>query len=516
MADFATVLRKTIDGLEENTAETRARVYQRARDTIEAKLAATSSPEEIVTRQKQLLEDAIATVEAGYQQPTASPPMEDDLDSFFNSLGASEPQAPSPADGEPPTETEAADNDSPPEFGEPARAEDALPQEANHSGAEYDEGRFEEPFFDDADKPAPEGGAGIADVEGPAPAEHEAETEEAAAPPPPPPPGRRARRGGLVLTLLLGVVFVGAAAYAGWHYRDDLASLAGLDESGNAVAQEDGNETADEPEGETAEAAEDSADGNDNQQQAALSESDGKFTQRLTEEGEEIDEGPAGGEPSLGEGTSIATATQLENGAPLENEGEASGEALAVGQRAIFYEERTNASEGSAQSGNVVWSIVEESPGDNLPPEPAVRAEATIPDKDLQLKMTIRRNVDQSLPASHIVELIFLTPEDFSGGSVDNVLRVAMKRNEQDTGSPLLGIPAKIADGFFLVALSDSQADLETNTTLMRRQSWLDIPIVYTSGRRALVTLEKGTAGAEIFDEAMQAWANASTADSSR
>ncbi|WP_274423093.1 hypothetical protein [Chelativorans sp. YIM 93263] len=511
MADFATVLRKTIDGLEDNTAETRARVYQRARDTIEAKLAAASSPEEIVARQKQLLEDAIATVEAEYQTPAASPPMEDDLDSFFKSLGPSEPQAPSPDDSEPQIETGPADENSPPETGESAWAEDALPQEADDSSAtEYDDGRFEEPFLDDADKPAREAEASIADVEGPDPAEHEAETEEAAAPPP---PRRRARRGGLVLTLLFGLVLVGAAAYAGWHYRDDLVSLAGLDESSDAtVVQNDGNEAVDEPEGETVEAAaEDPAAASDNQQQAASSEENTKFTQRLTEDGEEVDEGPAGGEPSLGEGTSIATATQLEDGAPIENNGEARGEALAVGQRAIFYEERTSASEGSAQSGNVVWSIVEESPGDNLPPEPAIRAEATIPDKDLQLKMTIRRNVDQSLPASHIVELIFLTSDDFPGGSIDNVLRVAMKRSEQDTGSPLLGIPAKIADGFFLVALSDSQADLETNRTLMRRQSWLDIPIVYTSGRRALVTLEKGTAGTEVFDEAMQAWANASS-----
>ncbi|RVC59810.1 hypothetical protein EN779_15135, partial [Mesorhizobium sp. M4B.F.Ca.ET.088.02.2.1] len=44
------------------------------------------------------------------------------------------------------------------------------------------------------------------------------------------------------------------------------------------------------------------------------------------------------------------------------------------------------------------------------------------------------------LPASHIIEMIFLTPEGFDGGGVDNILRIAMKSSEQDAGSPLIGI----------------------------------------------------------------------------
>ena len=106
----------------------------------------------------------------------------------------------------------------------------------------------------------------------------------------------------------------------------------------------------------------------------------------------------------------------------------------------------------------------------------------------------------------HILEIIFLTPDDFDGGGIDNVLRVSLKRSEQDTGNPLLGIPAKIADGFFLVALSDSTADTETNMLLLRRQSWIDIPVVYKSGRRALITIEKGIPGDKVFNDVLNAW----------
>ncbi|MBX3569535.1 MAG: hypothetical protein KF914_15850 [Rhizobiaceae bacterium] len=186
-------------------------------------------------------------------------------------------------------------------------------------------------------------------------------------------------------------------------------------------------------------------------------------------------------------------------------------QALPVGQRAIFYEERTNVAEASAEPGNIVWSIVQESPGGDLPPEPAIRAEATIPGKDVQLRMTIRRNADRSLPASHIIEMIFLTPQGFEGGGIDNVLRVSLKGSEQEAGSPLLGIPAKIADGFFLIALNDAKPDIAANTSLLGRQSWIDVPVQYKSGRRALFTMEKGIPGTKVFDEALKAWQAASS-----
>jgi hypothetical protein len=153
-----------------------------------------------------------------------------------------------------------------------------------------------------------------------------------------------------------------------------------------------------------------------------------------------------------------------------------------------------------------VWSLVQESPGGDAPPEPAIRAEATIPGKDIQLRMTIRRNTDQTLPASHIIEMIFLTPDGFDGGGIDNVLRMAMKGTEQEAGSPLIGIPAKISDGFFLIALNDTKADEDANLTLLRNQDWIDIPVVYKSGRRALLTMEKGIPGEKVFDEALKAW----------
>lgn len=286
-----------------------------------------------------------------------------------------------------------------------------------------------------------------------------------------------------------------------------------------------------------------------------------KFTQRLNADGTESDAGPSSGPPVIGEGTSIAAVTQppgsepptpaapdsqpqapdasaqapaegaqppagppVEPGAPAAPDaaaqtppaqpsqpGQTEQPSVLVGQKAIFYEERTNVAEASAEPGSIVWTLVQESPGGDLPPEPAIRAEATIPGKDVQLRMTIRRNADRTLPASHIVEMIFLTPQGFEGGGIENVLRLSMKGSEQEAGSPLLGIPAKIADGFFLIALNDSKPEIEANTNLLRGKSWIDVPVQYKSGRRALFTMEKGIPGAKVFDEALKAWQSASS-----
>ena len=54
MADFVAVLRKTIDGLgDKPTPEMRARVYDKARATIAAKLAAISPPPPAAVAERQ-------------------------------------------------------------------------------------------------------------------------------------------------------------------------------------------------------------------------------------------------------------------------------------------------------------------------------------------------------------------------------------------------------------------------------------------------------------------------------
>lgn len=151
----------------------------------------------------------------------------------------------------------------------------------------------------------------------------------------------------------------------------------------------------------------------------------------------------------------------------------------------------------------MVWSVIEESPEDGQPAQPAVRATVTMPTSKVELKMTIRKNTDQSIPASHLIEMVFTVPEGFSGGVVDNVQRVTFKDTEQAAGNPLIAVPSKIGDNFFIVWLNDARTAQDTNLSLMRRLQWIDIPISYRNGRRALISLEKGVPGEKAFNDVL-------------
>lgn len=66
MANFAGLLKKTIDAQENPTPQLRARVYARARETVERKLAETDVSPSVAEAQLQALDDAIKSVEADY------------------------------------------------------------------------------------------------------------------------------------------------------------------------------------------------------------------------------------------------------------------------------------------------------------------------------------------------------------------------------------------------------------------------------------------------------------------
>ncbi|MFC3325986.1 hypothetical protein [Mesorhizobium cantuariense] len=541
MADFVAVLKKALDKYGEPTPDTRTRTYDGARSALERKLAEFSPPlsAEVIAKQKRSLEDAITSVERDYAKSVPETDPLAELEHIFSSIDRNKNQ-PShtrqPAKAEsawpaPPAKPEPYQPAPPPAAkvepswkpaaapSQPARADTPLP------GMDADEADDGVDVFSSNEEPVSDTFQRLR-------------------------PAERKRSYGGLIAAVVALLVVAGGGYGIWLNKDAFGKMLGL--GGNQVAKTEPVKPA------PAKPATDAA-ATPPAPAAGGTETEGtKFTQRLTPQGSEVDPGPAGGQSGIGEGESVAAlttppsatnapaisapaagtpaaatppatgaapATPPANGAAPAAPADAAATppapagaappapaaapaetALPVGQKAIFYEERTSTAQGSAEPGNIVWSLVQESPGGDLPPEPAIRAEATIPGKDIQLRMTIRRNTDQTLPASHIIEMIFLTPDGFEGGGVDNILRVAMKGSEQDAGSPLIGIPAKIADGFFLVALNDTKADEDANMTLLRGQDWIDVPVVYKTGRRALLTMEKGIPGEKVFDEAIKAW----------
>lgn len=486
MADFVAVLKKTIDAQADKSPELRQRVYAKARATIEQKLVTANASQAVAVRQRNILEDAIAEVEAFYAPPAAAEaaapdPVNDALEDFLQE--ANQGVSASRAHHE-------DDDDS--AFSAAPAAERQTRASEHDEHASFSAERSGDWKIDRAKEKAQ--------------ARRSEYIERSAV------KEKRSYKG--LIAGLIAVLVLGGAGYGVWANKDkiqELASSLGRNDAPSTPAASGGDSTATPPPADSHTADNETTPTPEQQPQQPVGEQ--KLTQRLMPDGSETDEGPAGGAAGLGEGKSTAASTpsgspagsQAGTPATPSEQTPAAQQAVAVGQQALLYEERGSTESGSVEKGNVVWSVIQESPGDGQPEEPAVRGTVTMPTSNVQLKMTIRKNTDQSIPASHLIEMVFTVPDGFSGGAIDNVQRITFKDTEQAAGNPLIAVPSKIADNFFIIWLNDARTAQDTNLSLMRRLQWIDIPVSYRNGRRALISLEKGVPGEKAFTDVLGA-----------
>jgi hypothetical protein len=172
-------------------------------------------------------------------------------------------------------------------------------------------------------------------------------------------------------------------------------------------------------------------------------------------------------------------------------------------ERAVLYEEDPSDPKGQRSSGSVVWHIESIKAG-GKPDELAARADIEIPSRGLRVILSLRQNLDPSLPASHVIHLSLVGPTTFGG--VINVPGLLMKSNEQARGTPLTGLAVKVTDGYFLVGLSSIAADRERNLKKLLENPWIDMPLVYANQRRAILAIDKSGSGEKVFKTVFTAW----------
>lgn len=324
---------------------------------------------------------------------------------------------------------------------------------------------------------------------------------------------------------LLGVLLLAGGGYALWQNRDAMSDMvSGLTQSAQpetaATPEQSANgiaETAETPPATSEPATPPVQQADDGSVQG------NKFTQRLLPDGSERDEGPAvssNGQPATAEGQSVyeqneAAPAQTPNaaGTPPATQGAAAGAPaagapLAAGaERMFLYEEVLGQTVPTAIEGSVNWSLQHEQAEDGKQLA-TVQGQMSIPARGLSALITFKRNLDTSLPASHLVEIVFSVSPGFEGGAIDSVQRIAMKQTEQDRGNALIAVPAKITDDFHMIALNDFPDAMKTNLELLATRDWIDIPVSYRNGRRALLTMQKGPEGRAAFDAALKDWAS--------
>lgn len=177
-----------------------------------------------------------------------------------------------------------------------------------------------------------------------------------------------------------------------------------------------------------------------------------------------------------------------------------------VAQRAILYEEDPSDPQGKQTVGTVVWRLDQVAPSPKQKPDTAIKADVELPDRKVKVALTIMRNTDPTMPAtSHTMEIVFVVGPDF-GTTIANVPGVYAKSPDQPRGTPLAATSVKVQDGYFLIGLSNVDVDRARNIQVLKERSSLDIPIVYGNGKRAILSIEKGSPGDRAFNEAFSAW----------
>ncbi len=180
--------------------------------------------------------------------------------------------------------------------------------------------------------------------------------------------------------------------------------------------------------------------------------------------------------------------------------------AQIAGSQSLLLEASTDGTTGAVPfSGTVEWSRGTDEVG-----QPTLIGKANIPARNLSVDVLIRKNSDPSLPASHLMEINFNVTETFVGGSITQLPGVLLKNEELVQGQPLVGASARVVGNSFLFALSASPGDAAANQELLTSRKWIDFALIYGTGKRAIITLEKDEKADAMFTEVFAAWGGGS------
>ncbi|MCJ2076291.1 histidine kinase [Methylobacterium sp. E-016] len=465
MADYYPLLARALDALPDRTPAMRKAVYERARNALIGQLRSLDPPlpEADIDLERQALDNAIARLEVDYGAPAPAPEVAPPPAPAI--VPPPPPQPPIPEPTPAPLPAPVLEPEPQPEatpFLPPAPAPSFLPKAPEEPREAAVPITARKPKgADPIPEPEPAAVQPAEAVDDPIAANDAANGRQRPRIDVVAPRGGRSRMlrnafVGIVLTVVIGLI-----AVAAFLLRDKPANLP----SGGAETAET------QPEG-----------------------AETKFSDRI------------GGDPAPKASPPAVATDQAGSRNPASPP---SQPGIAVAQRAVLIEENTAGQNAAPTSttGRVVWRL-DSVPGEQGQPlETAIVATVTVPEAGLTLVMTIQRNLDQTLPASHTINLVFTgTGADGEKRSVQDIGLLQAKDDEAARGSPVSGLPVRVRENLFLIGLSSLRGDVDRNTDLLQHKPWFDIAIRYASGQRAVLNFEKGSAGTQVVQEAFDQW----------
>ncbi len=154
--------------------------------------------------------------------------------------------------------------------------------------------------------------------------------------------------------------------------------------------------------------------------------------------------------------------------------------------------------------GSTVWSVIPAAPND--PSTVAVKADADIPDLKLHATMTLRKNTDPTLQATHTIDLKFTPADGAPIAGFKDVGLPQMRKLDSTASQTLNSVRVKISDDYFLIALAKSDTDTVRNLDLMKTNAWFDFPLLLNDNRIAKLVFQKSAEGQQMLEKAFEAW----------
>jgi len=479
MAEYYPLLAKAVAG--HSTPEARREVYERARKALLGQLRKLDPPvpEAAVEREGQALDEAIEKLEAEFAAEAEKAEAEaSEADAIASE--ASIPVTTPPAAAEASEETP-----SPPALAAPAGLVMPQPVQAEAEAAKAEPARLApepakpeglqtrfpkpeslkpvlkpktangapvlEPSAKDMDEDA-----GSASDEAPVFPKVRREPQRPIAPQA---PVAKPNRMGLWIVMGVIAVIVGGVAIAAWKLRDRPETLASLKTI-----------TAQQP-----------------------AESSGKISGRADETAEEK---PAADTAKPPAGAQTAQQQAVQN----------AQQTVPVSYRAaLLIQAPEEQNKVKTYFGTVVWRLdnVSNGPGETV--STALRATIDIPEDKFQATLTLQKNVDASLPATHTMMISFtMQAGSPTGSSIKQIGVPQMRREDSANGEPLAGMTVPIMENSFLIGLMQGASD--QNIDMLRSRQWIDIPIQFADNRIAKLTFEKGISGQGAMEDALASW----------
>jgi hypothetical protein len=178
--------------------------------------------------------------------------------------------------------------------------------------------------------------------------------------------------------------------------------------------------------------------------------------------------------------------------------------APSAGRAAMLIASADNPQKPAVSLGSTVWSLIPPAP--NQPATVGVKAEADIPDLKMHATMTLRKNNDPTLQATHTIDLKFSFAEGAPITGFKDVGLPQMRKEDSTAAEALTSVKVKISDTYFLIALAKGEADIARNLDLMQTRSWFDFPLLLNDDRIAKVVFQKSSEGQAMLEKAFDAW----------